>query len=283
MPRAIWKGAISFGMVVIPVKVYPATESKDISFVTLHATCKNRIRQRRWCPYHEHEVEREEIVRGYEFAKEQYVVMEPSDFQDLPVPSTHTIEISKFIDLSEVDPMYFERGYVLEPETVCQKPFYLLKKALDESDRVAIAKVSLRQKEHLCCLRPYDRAIAMETMFYPDEIRSTAELDLPEDEVTISKDEMAMANTLIDQLAGTFEPEQYGDEYRATLERVIEAKLGSGEPVTAAPAPAKGQVVDLMEALKASIQATKKEGRRKQPAAAASPPKKQKKKAAVGS
>ena len=176
--------------------------------------------------------------------------------------------------------MYFERGYVLEPDAVGQKPFYLLKKALEESDRVAIAKVSLRQKEHLCCLRPYDRAIAMETMFYPDEIRSTAELDLPEDEVTISKDEMAMANTLIDQLAGTFEPEQYEDEYRATLERVIEAKLGAAEPVTAAPAPARGQVVDLMEALKASIQATKKKSRRKQPAAAA--PKKQRKKAAVG-
>ena len=280
MPRAIWRGAISFGMVVIPVKLYPATESKDISFVTLHAACNNRIRQRRWCPYHEHEVERDEIVRGYEYAKEQYVVMEPSDFENLPVPSTHTIEITRFIDLAEVDPMYFERGYVLEPDAVGQKPFYLLKKALEESDRVAIAKVSLRQKEHLCCLRPYDRAIAMETMFYPDEIRSTAELDLPEDEVTISKDEMAMANTLIDQLAGTFEPEQYEDEYRATLERVIEAKLGAAEPVTAAPAPARGQVVDLMEALKASIQATKKKSRRKQPAAAA--PKKQRKKAAVG-
>ena len=279
MPRAIWSGAISFGMVVIPVKLYPATESKDISFVTLHAACNNRIRQRRWCPYHEHEVERDEIVRGYEYAKDQYVVMEPSDFENLPVPSTHTIEITRFIDLSEIDPIYFERGYVLEPDAVGQKPFYLLKKALEDSDRVAIAKVSLRQKEHLCCLRPYDRAIAMATMFYPDEIRSTAELDLPEEDVTISEDEMAMANTLIDQLAGTFEPEQYADEYRATLERVIEAKLGAAEPVTAAPAPARGQVVDLMEALKASIQATKKESRRKQPAAA---PKKQRKKAAVG-
>ena len=255
MPRSIWRGAISFGMVVIPVKLYPATESKDISFVTLHATCNNRIRQRRWCPYDEREVERSEIVRGYEYAKEQYVVMEPSDFENLPVPSTHTIEISRFIDLTEIDPVYFERGYVLEPESVGRKPFYLLKRALDESKRVAVAKVSIRQKEHLCCLRPYDRAIAMETMYYPDEIRSTAELDLPEEETAISDDEMAMANTLIDQLAGSFEPERYQDDYRATLERVIESKLGAAEPVTAAPAPAKGEVVDLMEALKASIRA----------------------------
>ena len=256
MPRSIWRGAISFGMVVIPVRLYPATDSKDISFVTLHASCNSRIRQRRWCPYDEREVERSEIVRGYEYAKEQYVVMEPSDFADLPVPSKHTIEISRFIDLAEIDPVYFERGYVLEPEAVGRKPFYLLKKALDESNRVAIAKVSIRQKEHLCCLRPYDRAIAMETMFYPDEIRSTAELDLPEEETAISEAEMAMANTLIDQLTGSFEPDQYRDDYRATLEQVIEAKLGTAEPVTAAPPPAKGEVVDLMEALKASIRAT---------------------------
>ena len=267
-PRAIWKGAISFGMVVIPIKLYPATQSKDISFVQLHDTCHNRIRQRRYCPYHEMVVEQDEIVRGYEYTKDQYVVMEPSDFEDLPVASTHTIEITRFVELSTIDPMYFERGYVLEPETVGQKPFYLLKRALEDSSRVAIAKVSLRQKEHLCCLRPYDRAIAMETMFYPDEIRPTAELDLPEDEVVITDQEMAMAGTLIDQLTGTFEPEQHHDEYRSTLERLIEAKLGAAEPVTVAPTPARGKVVDLMEALKASIEATKKETERSRSASA---------------
>ena len=135
-PRAIWRGAISFGMVVIPIKLYPATQSKDISFVTLHSTCNNRIRQRRYCPYHEHEVERDEIVRGYEYTKDQYVVMEPSDFESLPVPSTHTIEITRFVELSQIDPMYFERGYVLEPDPVGQKPFYLLRRALEDSDRV---------------------------------------------------------------------------------------------------------------------------------------------------
>ena len=260
-PRAIWKGAVSFGMVVIPVRLYPATQSKDIAFVMLHNECNNRIRQRRYCPYHEEFVEQADIVRGYEYTKDQYVVMEPSDFEGLPVPSTHTIEITRFVDLSYIDPMYFERGYVLKPEAVGQKPFYLLKQALEGTNRVAVAKVSLRQKEHLCCLRPYGNAIAMATMFYPDEIRSTGELDLPEDEVQITDQEMAMAHTLIDQLTGVFEPEQYHDEYRSTLERVIEAKLGSAEPVTAASTPAKGKIVDLMDALKASIEATKEASR----------------------
>ena len=267
-PRAIWKGAISFGMVVIPIKLYPATQSKDISFVTLHSTCHNRIRQKRYCPYDEREVALDETVRGYEYTKEQCVVMGPSDFDGLPVPSKHTIEITQFVELPSIEPMYFERGYVLEPEPIGQKPFYLLKQALESSGRVAIAKVSLRQKEHLCSVRPYGKAMAMATMFYPDEIRSTEELDFPEDETVISDQEMAMATTLIDQLTGTFEPEHYRDEYRSTLERVIEAKLGAAEPLTVAPVPAKGKVVDLMEALKASIQATKKESTRARPAAA---------------
>lgn len=183
--------------------------------------------------------------------------MEKSDFEDLPVPSTHTIEIVRFVDLASIDPVYFERSYVLEPETVGQKPFFLLKRALESSSRVAIAKLSLRQKEHLCCLRPYNGGIAIATMYYPDEVRANTDLELPEDEELINDQEMAMANTLIDQLTGPFEPEQHRDEYRVALERVIEAKLGSGAPVTAAPAPPPGKVVDLMEALRASIQATK--------------------------
>ena len=185
------------------------------------------------------------------------------------MPSTHTIEITRFVDLSYIDPMYFERGYVLEPEAIGQKPFYLLKQALEGTNRVAIAKVSLRQKEHLCCLRPYGNALAMATMFYPDEIRSTGELELPEGEVLITDQEMAMAHTLIDQLTGVFEPEQYHDEYRSALERVIEAKLGSAEPVTVAPAPATGKIVDLMDALKASIEATKQASREEPPKALA--------------
>lgn len=256
--RATWKGAISFGMVVIPIKLYPATESKDISFVTLHKECNTRLHQR-YCPFHETTVESSEVVRGYEYAKGQYLAMDPADFETLPVPSTHTIEITRFIDLASIDPLYFERSYALEPEAVGVKPFYLLKGAMEQTKRVAIAKVSLQQKEHLCCLRPFESGLVMETMYCPDEIRGTNDLDLPEDRANVTDQEMAMAISLIDQLTGDFEPEQFQDEYRAALERVIEAKLGTGQPVIATPATPQGKVGDLMEALRASILAAKSE------------------------
>ena len=257
--RSIWNGAISFGMVVIPVKMYPATDSKDINFVNLHSTCQNRIRQPRFCPHHESTVESAEIVRAYEYAKDQYIIMEESDFDDLPVPSKHTIEISRFVDLPSIDPIYFEKSYSLEPQEIGVKPFYLLKQALESSGRVAIAQVSIRQKETLCCLRPFEEGIMMETMHYPDEIKGMNELILPEAEATFSEQEMSMAQALIDQLTGPFEPGDYKDEYKLALERVIEAKLVGGTPVVAAPVAAKGKVGDLMDALKASIEATKTE------------------------
>ena len=257
--RAIWKGAISFGMVAIPVKVYNATDSKDIAFVTLHAPCGSRIRQRHYCPHHEAIVDQSEEVRAYEYAKEQYVVMETADFDDLPVPSKHTIEISQFVQLEAIDPMYYDRSYALEPEGVGVKPFYLLKKALESTDRVAIAKVSLRQKEHLCCLRPYEHGLLLETMHYPDEIRGTSELNLPEEQASLSDAEVNMAVALIDQLTAEFSPEVHADQYRYALERVIEAKLGTPQAVTAPPPTPQGKVGDLMEALRASIEAAKRD------------------------
>ena len=257
--RSIWNGAISFGMVVIPVKLYTATESKDIAFVTLHNSCNTRIRQKRYCSFHETDVELAEVVRGYEYAKEQYLVMDQADFDGLPVPTTHTMEIVRFVDLANIDPIYFERSYALEPEQAALKPFYLLKRALESTSRVAIAKISLRQKEHLACLRPYGQGIAMDTMFYPDEIRGTLDLNLPEETAVVTDQEMAMAITLIDQLTGAFEPDRYNDEYRTILEQVIETKLTTGKSVIAAPVAPKGKVGDLMEALKASIAQAKKE------------------------
>jgi len=244
-------------MVAIPIRLYTATESKDIAFVTLHKSCLTRLRNKRYCPFHEAEVEQEEVVRGYEYAKDQYVVVEDSDFENLPVASMHTIEILQFVNLAEVDPMQFERGYMLEPEGVGVKPFYLLKQALENTGRAAIAKVSLRQKEHICCLRPYEHAIALHTMLYPDEVRGTAELALPEEQVAITDPEMGMARMLIDQLTTSYDPTRYQDEYRTALERAIEAKLTSKEAVMAAPPAPPGKVTDLMEALRASIAAVK--------------------------
>ncbi|MDA0799577.1 MAG: Ku protein [Chloroflexi bacterium] len=257
MARAIWKGAISFGMVAIPMKLYIATESKDISFVTLHKTCHSRLKQKRWCPFHEEEIESGDVVRGYEFAKDEFMVMEEEDFEDLPLNSKHTIEIVSFVDLAEVDPVHYEKSYYVEPESVGIKPFYLLKKALEQSNRVAIAKVALRQKEHLCLVRSYGDGLIMDTMYYPDEIRTTAELDWPAADTIVTDAELAMANMLIEQLAGEFHPEQFQDEYRDALLQVIEGKLGTGAVVSPAPAAPAGKVRDLMEALRESIEAAK--------------------------
>ena len=256
-PRAIWKGAVSFGMVAIPIRLYPATQSKDLAFVTLHSSCHTRLKHRRFCPHHEEFVELTDVVKGYEYSKDQYVVMEESDFGDLPVPSKHTIEITRFIDLSSIDPVYYDRSYILEPESVGEKPFFLLKRALESTERVAIAKVSLRQKEHLCCLRPFESGLVMATMHDADEIRGIDELNLQEEQVNVTEQELAMATTLIDQLTGSFEPGEHQDEYRTALERVIEGKLGAPQPDVVSPAPVKGKVGDLMEALRASIEATK--------------------------
>ncbi len=259
MARAIWRGAISFGMVAIPMKLYIATESKDIAFVTLHASCHSRLRQKRWCPLHEIEVEQAEVVRGYEFAKGEYMVMEEADFEELPLNSTHTIEILRFVDIATVDPIHYEKSYYVEPESVGVKPFYLLKRALEATDRVAVAKVALRQKEHLCLVRPYQEGLVMETMYYADEIRGTAELELPANDTLVSDAELQMAVMLIDQLTGEFDAAEYQDEYREALHQVIEAKLGSGAPMAAAPAAPPGKVRDLMEALRESIAAAKSE------------------------
>ena len=271
-PRSIWKGAISFGMVAIPVKLYPATESKSISFVTLHSSCHTRLRQKRYCSTHDAEVPLDEVTKGYEYSKDEYVAMEDSDFQNVPVPSTHTVQITQFVDLEEIEPIYFSRSYVLEPESVGMKPFYLLRKTLESTGRVAIAKVSLRQKEHLCTLRPFGEAIVMATMYFPDEIRSFDELELPQEDSLISEQELAMATSLVDQLTGRFDPGEYHDEYRSALEAAIEARLSSTEPVTAPLAAARGKVVDLMAALKDSIESVKQEAaakERKAPAAKA--------------
>ena len=257
-PRAIWKGAISFGMVVIPVKMYIATESKDFSFTTIHKDCASRLRMKRFCPTHDAEVAGDEIVRAYEYAKDQYVPIDDGDLEGLPLPTLHTIEITKFVERPSIDPVYFDRTYWLEPDQVGVKPYYLLKQALEKSNRVAVAKVAIRQKEHLCCIRPSGNMIAMETMYYPDEIRNSSELNLPEDKVKISEGELKMAGTLIDHLTGVFEPEEFHDEYRGALKNMIEAKLGGAEPV-AAPEMPKAKVLDLMEALKASVEAAKKQ------------------------
>lgn len=257
MARPIWRGAISFGMVSIPIKLYMATESKDVTFHLLHKTCHTRIKQQRYCPFHEQVIEWGDVVRAYEFAKDQYVVLEDEDFDKVPVDTTRTIEITNFVGLAEVDPQYYERSYYLEPEEVGKKPYLLLRRTLEATQRVAVAKISIRQKEQLCLLRPRDSLLLMQTMYYPDEIRNTSELSLPDDGATITDRELQMAHSLVEMLTSEFDPSQYRDEYREALLQLIEQKV-SGAVITQPP-PAEGKVVDLMAALRASIENAKQE------------------------
>jgi DNA end-binding protein Ku len=237
------------------VKLFTATDSKDISFHLLHQECNSRLKQLRWCPVCEREVEWGDIVRGYEYAKEQHVIMTDEDFEKLPLPSKRTIELSAFVKAEEIDPVYYEKSYYLEPDELGIKPFALLMKALREKGLTAGAKIAIRNKERLCALRPYDGTLMMDTLYYPDEIRAHGIEGL--DDVEVSDKELSMAFTLIDVLEEPFDPTKYSDEYRSALMQIIEAKL-EGQEIVAQPAAKAGKVIDLMSALKESVEAAKK-------------------------
>jgi DNA end-binding protein Ku len=254
MPRSIWNGVISFGMVSIPVKLYTATQSKDISFHLLHKDDEVRLQQLRWCPEHERKIEWGEVVRGYEYAKDQHVILTEEDFEKLPLPSKQTVELSAFVKAEEIDPVFYEKSYYLEPDAKGLKPFALLMTALKEKQLTGIAKIAVRNKEQLCALRPMDGTLILETLYYPDEIR-VEKTELPD--VKVSDKELDMAYTLIELLTEDFDPEKYHDEYRQALMQVIDAKLEGEElPEVAAAGPAK--VTDIMSALRASVEAAKK-------------------------
>ncbi len=255
MARAIWSGSISFGMVSIPVKLYGATESRDIRFHLLHATCGTKLEQRRWCPTDEVEVPWSDVTRGYEYSKGQYVILTDEDFEQLPLPSKHTIELSAFVEEREVDPLFYEKSYYHEPGDRAQKPYALLLKALEQKRISAVASITIRKKEQLCVLRPHDGAIILETLFYPDEIRQERGIDLSQ--VKVSERELEMAFTLIDLLRRPFDPSEYKDRYREALAELIEAKL-EGKQVVASPPTRETKVIDLAEALKRSVEAARK-------------------------
>ncbi|MCY3506111.1 MAG: Ku protein [Chloroflexi bacterium] len=253
MPRAIWKGVISFGMVSIPIRLFPATESKDIGFRQLRRDTNTRVRMLRWDPVEEKEVPYDEIVKGYEYAKDRYVVLDDEDLEKLPLPTKHTIELTAFVEESEIDPVHYEKSYYLSPEDAGLKPYSLLIRAMQAKGLIAIAKVAIRTKERLCALRARGDQLILETLYYPDEIRDPGE-SVAVDEV--SEEEMEMARALIEMLEEPFDPEKYKDQYREALMTIINAKLEGQEvatPEAAAPQPA----VDLMAALRASVEAAK--------------------------
>lgn len=256
MPRPIWKGAITFGMISIPVKLFGATESKDIAFNTLHKSCKSRLKQKRWCPVDEREVFQDEVVKAYEYTKDQYVEITDEDIESLPVPSKHTIELTSFVNQSDIDPVFFERTYYLEPEQIGAKPYALLLRALKTKGVAAVAKIALRNRESLCVLRASDsNTIMLETLYYPDEIR-TIEL-ASEPDLLVSPQELTMALSLVDMYFESFDPKKYHDQYRVALLDMIDSKR-TGSSVVAAPEAPLPKTVDLMAALKASLEAAKK-------------------------
>src|SRR5215207_4125165 len=263
MARAIWSGSISFGMVTIPVKLFGATESRDISFNLLHATCGTKLQQKRWCPTDEVEVPWNETARGYEFSKGQYVVLTEEDFEQLPLPSKHTIDLTAFVEEKEIDPVFYEKSYYLAPAERAEKPYALLLKALEEKKLSATASITIRKKEQLCVLRPHQGTIVLETLYYPDEVRQERGVDIGKGKV--SDRELDMAFTLIELLKKPFDPAEYRDHYREALAQVIEAKLEVKQVVSAPPTRDSG-VLDLADALKRSVEAAKK-GSKPKPAA----------------
>jgi DNA end-binding protein Ku len=251
--KTIWKGAISFGLVTIPVKVYGATEEKTLKFNQLHAPDGGRIRYQRVCSLDGEEVSYQDIVKGYEYEKDHYVTLTDEELDSLPVRTARAIEIERFVDSEEIDPIYFQRSYYLVPEGTGLKAYHLLREAMSDDGKVAVAKVAFRDKEHLATVRLRENVLVLETMFWPDEIRPPR-FDELDEEVELRPQEVKMARSLIDSLTDDFEPKDFRDEYRAALEDVIGKKV-QGEEVTYAEPAEPSKVVDLMDALRASVEA----------------------------
>ncbi|MEO3793659.1 Ku protein [Nonomuraea sp. B10E15] len=256
--RSIWKGAISFGLVTIPVKLYSATEQKDVTFHQVHREDGGRIRYKRVCTVDGEEVPYSDIAKGYELATGEVVVLTDEDFEDLPLSSSRRIDVLQFAPADQIDPIYFAKSYYLEPDAQGAKPYVLLRDALESSGQVAVVKVALRQRESLATLRVRDGIFVLETMLWPDEIR-TPDFPFLEEDIEVRAQELKMAESLITTMESDFDPSEYHDTYREALQQVIEAKVAGKEVVAAREEEEAGPAVDLMAALRASVEAAKKE------------------------
>jgi DNA end-binding protein Ku len=278
-PRSLGSGTISFGLVSIPVKLYTAASSQSPSFNLLHAKCGNRIRQQRLCPVCNEVVERDELVRGYEFVKDQYVRITDEELKALEGEASKAIEISEFVPLSTVDPVYFEKSYYLGPDKGGEKPYRLLAEAMAQAGKVALAKFVMRGRENLVVLRSSQNGLMLHAMYFADEVKDFGEIEKGES-AKISGAETNLAMRLIDELSNDqFKPEQYEDEYRQRVMDVVNSKAEGKEITVAEPVQQRAQVIDLMAALKESL--GKREPKEKKPAvrAKASEPEKVKKRA----
>jgi DNA end-binding protein Ku len=256
----MWKGVVSFGMVSIPIRLYNATESSaKVSFRQLCPEHRSPISYKRWCPEGEHEVQYGEILKGFEVGKDRYVIIDEKDMDNIPLATAHSIDITEFVPSDDIEPgLYYNSAYYVEPEELGKKPYHLLRKALEATSRLAIAKIALRDREHLAALHSTNGVLLMNTLHWPDEIRSAEGLKGLEGEVKINPKELEMAKALIESLADTFDPSRYKDEYREAVMKVVQAKV-EGEVIEAPPTPQPAKVMDLMEALRASVEQAKKQ------------------------
>ncbi|HZC70308.1 MAG TPA: Ku protein [Jatrophihabitans sp.] len=265
--RSIWKGSVSFGLVSIGVKLYAATEERDVSFHQVRRSDGVRVRYKRVAESDGEEVAYADIAKGYQLPSGETVVLTDDDFKDLPLPSARVVDVLQFVPAEQIDPIYYNRSYYLEPEKTAVKPYVLLREALEESEMVAVVKVAIRNREQLATLRVREGVIVLDTMIWPDEVR-VADFGFLDDDIELRAQEKQMARSLVESMAGDFEPEAYTDNYREALQAVIEAKIEGREVVETEEAqPSSANVVDLMSALRASVDAAKK-SRGEAPAAA---------------
>ena len=258
--RSIWKGSISFGLVSIAVKLYSATEEKDVAFHQVHREDGGRIRYKRVCSICGEEIAYNDIAKGFELPDGDMVVLTDDDLAELPLTTSREIDVLQFVPLEQVDPIYFSKSYYLEPDAKATKAYVLLRDTLEESGKVAIVKVALRRREALATLRVREGVLTMETMLWPDEIREPA-FGFLDEKPEVRKQELAMAASLVDSLSGDFDPSEYTDQYREALDSLIDAKVEGRDLVPApdtAEVPGGGKVVDLVAALQASIDAAKR-------------------------
>lgn len=251
--RAIWKGAVSFGLVNVPVRLFSATQEHDIRFHQVHRADGGRIKQKRVCSVDGEEVTWDQLAKGYESEDGKLVILTDEDFESLPLATGHEIDVVEFVPAEQVDPILYGKSYFLEPDARAVKPYALLREALETTERVAVVKVALRQRESLAVLRVRDRVIMLQTLLWPDEVRA-AEFPVLEDEVELRPQELRMAASLVDSMANDFEPDQYEDQYAVALAQMVEAKLEGAEPAPVeATESAPTEVVDLLSALQASV------------------------------
>ncbi len=252
--RTIWNGSISFGLVNIPIGLALATQRDDVSFRTLHRECGTPIKQKRWCPTHEREVEADELVKGWEVAKGEFVIVEESDLEAIALTRSQSIEILRFLKLEDVDPVYFDRTYYLSPAATdaARRPYVLLLRAMQETGMAAVGKFVLWGKENLCLIRAQGDALALELLYFADDVRSKAEIEEAVGAVEVKDAELGLAEQVINSLVGAWEPADFENEYRRDLRAMLDAKL-SGEQIARPEPVAETPVIDLMEALRRSV------------------------------